>query len=67
MGLIKILEGHFFDEHKVFLIKADGAAKPRHEIRHIAYFNGSNVKMAAGSKKIIEKYWKNKIDSNAIT
>jgi 8-oxo-dGTP pyrophosphatase MutT (NUDIX family) len=50
--------GHFFDEHKVFLIETDGVAKPRNEIKHIAYFNGSNVRVAAGSKKIIEKYLK---------
>ncbi|MGD0646170.1 MAG: NUDIX domain-containing protein [Candidatus Bathyarchaeia archaeon] len=50
--------GYFFDEHKVFLTKADGVAKPRNEIRHVAYFNGSNVKVAAGSRKIIEKYLK---------
>jgi 8-oxo-dGTP pyrophosphatase MutT (NUDIX family) len=50
--------GHFFDEHKVFLIKAHGVAKPRNEIKHVAYFNGSNVKVAAGSRKIIEKYCK---------
>jgi 8-oxo-dGTP diphosphatase len=50
--------GHFWDEHKVFLIKTNGIARPRNETKHIAYFNGSNVKVAAGSKKLIEEYWK---------
>jgi ADP-ribose pyrophosphatase YjhB (NUDIX family) len=54
--------GHFWDEHKVFLINASGEAKPRNEIKHIAYFNGSNVKVAAGSRKIIEKYLKSNRD-----
>jgi len=30
---------HYFrDHHKVFLIKAKGEARPRHEVRHIAYY-----------------------------
>ena len=42
---------------KVFLINAYGNAKPRHEIKHIAYWNpDSKIKISRRTKWIIEKY-----------
>ena len=46
----------FRDISKVFLIKARGHAKPRHEIKHIAYYKDGNVKISYNTKKMIEKY-----------
>ena len=45
-----------FNFHKVFLMEATGVAKPRKEIKHLAYFNGSNVNVSDTTKKIIEIY-----------
>jgi ribosomal protein S24E len=44
-------------------MKATGVAKPRKEIKHLAYFNGSNVNVSDTTKKIIEIYHgkKNKV------
>jgi 8-oxo-dGTP diphosphatase len=42
---------------KVFLIKAYGRARPRHEIKHIAYWKeGSDVKISKGTEQLIKKY-----------
>ena len=48
--------GHYFDLHEVFLIAADGIAKPHGEIKEVAYFNNSNVPVSYTTKKIIERY-----------
>ena len=49
--------GHFQDHNKVFLIKATGKARPRHEIRHIDYYkSGSKLRVSSTTKKIIDKY-----------
>jgi len=45
-----------FNFHKVFLMETTGVAKPRKEIKHLAYFNGSNVNVSDTTKKIIEIY-----------
>jgi 8-oxo-dGTP diphosphatase len=42
--------------HKVFLIKVKGHARPRHEIKHIAYYKNENINLSQNTKKIIEKY-----------
>jgi 8-oxo-dGTP pyrophosphatase MutT (NUDIX family) len=56
-GIHKDLKGGFFKTaHKVFLLKTEGIPKPRKEIKHICYFNGSNVNLHYSSRKIIEKY-----------
>ena len=49
----------FSNYHKVFLIKCTGTPKPRHEIKHIAYFNPkkSNIKVSGTTRKMIEKYY----------
>lgn len=42
---------------KVFVVKADGHAKPRHEIRHVDYWKiGSNLRISRRTKWIINKY-----------
>src|SRR5208337_1651996 len=49
-----------FNFHKVFLIEATGVAKPRKEIRHLAYFDGSNVNVSDTTRRIIELYHEKK-------
>jgi len=50
------------NKHKVFLIKTKGWARPRHEIKHIAYWKlGSKINLSYHTKKIIEKYLKIKL------
>ena len=51
---------HYFrDHHKVFLIKAKGKARPRHEVKHIAYYKlGNDVRISRTKKSIINKYYK---------
>ena len=53
---------HYFrDYQKVFLIKAKGNAKPRHEVKHIAYYKtGNYVRISHTTKRIIDKYYKRK-------
>lgn len=47
------------NKHKVFLIKAKGHAKPRHEVKHIEYWNPkSKIKLSYHTKRIIEKFSK---------
>lgn len=42
---------------KVFLIKAYGHARPRHEIKHIAYWkHGCKLRISSRTKWIIDKY-----------
>jgi 8-oxo-dGTP diphosphatase len=42
--------------HKVFLVKARGHARPRHEVKHIAYYKDGNINLPYNTKKIVEKY-----------
>ena len=42
--------------HKVFLIKANGHARPRHEVKHIAYYKDGNINLPYNTKKIVERY-----------
>jgi 8-oxo-dGTP diphosphatase len=50
--------GYFRDYHTVCLIRAAGDARPRHEIKHIAYYKpGSEVRISGVTKEIIEKYY----------
>ena len=51
-----------YNFHKVFLIEATGDAKPRKEIKHLAYFNGSNVNVSDTTRRIIEMYHGKKND-----
>jgi 8-oxo-dGTP diphosphatase len=46
----------FRNAHKVFLAKTNGVAEPRSEIKHLAYFDGSNVHVSLATRRIIEKY-----------
>ena len=58
-GIHKDVKGGFFKTaHKVFLVKTEGVAKPRKEVKHICYFNGSNVNLHYSTRRIIDKYRK---------
>ena len=51
--------GHFQDYHKVFLIKARGTARPRHEIKYVSYYNkNSKIHISRVTKEVIERYIK---------
>ena len=59
--------GHFRKQAKVFLIKAKGHARPRHEVKHIAYYKrGSNIRISHNTKLIIEKYLRMKKEKSAL-
>ena len=50
--------GYFQDHHTVCLVKASGIARPRHEVKHIAYYKpGSNVRISGVTRQIIDKYY----------
>jgi len=49
-----------FNFHKVFLIEATGVAKPKREIKHLTYFDGSNVNVSDTTRKIVELYHEKK-------
>lgn len=55
--------GFFMDAHMVFLIKSNGVAQPRKEIKYLAYFNGSNVNVSDTTRTIIEIYHGKKNDN----
>ncbi len=43
---------------KVFIIRAFGKARPRHEIKHIAYWKPeSKIKISGRTKWVIDKYF----------
>ncbi len=46
----------FTNSHKVYLMKSMGVAKPSNEIKYLAYFNGSNLKVSNTTWEIIELY-----------
>lgn len=50
--------GYFQDHHIVCLVKAHGTPRPRHEIKHIAFYKpGSGVRISGVTREIIEKYY----------
>lgn len=49
----KTLQNHT----KVFLVKAEGIPRPRHEIKHFSHWrNGMDLNLTSGAKKVIETY-----------
>lgn len=51
--------GHFQDHNKVFLIKIEGVARPRHEVSYVAYYKeGSDIRISGTTRNIIEKYYR---------
>ena len=49
--------GFFQDHHTVCLIKANGTARPKHEIKHLAYYHpDSDIKLSKTTKEIIVKF-----------
>jgi 8-oxo-dGTP diphosphatase len=56
-GIHKDMKGGFFKTvHKVFLVETEGVPRPRKEVKHICYFDGSDVNLHDSSRKIIERY-----------
>jgi 8-oxo-dGTP diphosphatase len=50
--------GHFQDHHTVCLVRATGMARPRHEVKYVAYYKpGSNVRISGTTREIIERYY----------
>ena len=50
-------KGSVKNHAKVFLIKAHGRVRPRHEIKYIAYWKpGCRLKISSGTKKLIKRY-----------
>jgi len=50
-------KGSVRNHAKVFLVKTYGHARPKHEIKHIAYWKpDSRLKISQGTKKLIKKY-----------
>ncbi|MGD6809123.1 MAG: NUDIX domain-containing protein [Candidatus Bathyarchaeia archaeon] len=51
--------GFFRDHHKVYLLKVNGVAIPKNEIKYCAYYTqGSTVNLSYAAKRIIQKYSK---------
>ncbi len=51
--------GFFQDHHKVYLIKVNGVAEPKNEIKHVTYYTkGSQVNLSYAARQIINKYSK---------
>jgi hypothetical protein len=49
--------GSFRDDHKVFLVRANGTPMPQSEIKRIAFFKeGSGLKLTFSAMEIIEKF-----------
>lgn len=49
------------NDHKVFLIKANGTPEPRNEIKYIKYYNPSDqTKLSQSTSTILEKYLSDK-------
>ncbi len=45
------------DCHKIFLIKAEGHARPRHEVKYITYWKpNSKIRLSYNTQSIINKY-----------
>jgi 8-oxo-dGTP diphosphatase len=50
----------FTNSHKVYLMKSTGVAKPSNEIKYLAFFNGSNLKVSNTTWEIIDLYHRRK-------
>ena len=50
---------HIRNHTKVFLVKAEGVPKPRHEIKYINFWkSGSKLRISKGAERVIKKYFK---------
>ena len=46
------------DLHTVYYIKAKGIPRPKHEVKHIAFYTpGSEVRLSSSTKEIVNKYY----------
>ncbi|MDE1853246.1 MAG: NUDIX domain-containing protein [Thaumarchaeota archaeon] len=59
--------GYYRDIHKVFLILSAGVAKPRKEVKVLAYSTDPNLQLTTATKDIIEKYQKIRNPAKAYT
>jgi len=50
----------FTNSHKVYLMKGTGVAKPSNEIKYLAFFKGSNLKVSYTTWEILELYHQSK-------
>ena len=47
------------DHHTVYYIKAQGKARPRHEIKYIAYYKPySTVRVSSPTKEVLDKFYR---------
>jgi 8-oxo-dGTP diphosphatase len=53
--------GFFEDHHTVCLIKTSGVARPRHEVKYVAYYSpNSNIKISRTTEAIIKRFYQYK-------
>lgn len=60
VGRVHKSHGHgcFQDYHTVCLIKAQGIPRPRHEIKHVGFYEeGARVHISDVTREMIEKYY----------
>jgi 8-oxo-dGTP diphosphatase len=49
--------GRVRNHAKVFLVSVEGNPRPKHEIKHIAFWNtSSKIRISGGTRRILEKY-----------
>lgn len=48
--------GFFRNAHQVFLVRATGTPEPGHEVKRVAYYDGSGLRLTYSAKRIIERY-----------
>lgn len=47
------------DFHTVYYIRAQGKAKPRHEVKHVAYYTpDSNIRISSSTKELLDRFYK---------
>ncbi len=46
------------DLHTVYYVKAQGKPRPRHEVKHVAYYTpDSDIRLSSSSKEILKRYY----------
>ena len=60
--------GYFRNYSKVFLIKAKGKPRPKHEVKYIDYYkpNRKDIRLSYNTKLIIDKYFQHKKENSLI-
>jgi 8-oxo-dGTP pyrophosphatase MutT (NUDIX family) len=57
--------GVFRNLHKVFLMTANGVPRPSREVKHVAYYNGTQPLLSYSARRIIDRYHASKTPLNA--